>query len=204
MNKSTKIAILAFALVAPFSASAQFNLGDIGDLINSGVETVKNLTATSNFEAKDLVGTWKYSSPAVSFNGDNVLSNLGGAAASTTIENKLAPYYKKVGFQNSVLTVNNDLTFTWKIAGVTLKGTIEKSKSTDLVFKFDAFNKTSIGSVGCMATKSGSTVSLTFDASKILSIAQKISSVSSNSSFQTINSILSNYKDLYVGVKLKK
>ena len=183
------------------SCKAQLNLGN---LLNTGVETLKNATATSNFEATDLIGTWNYASPAVSFKGEDALANIGGAAASSAIESKLAPYYEKLGVQNSQLTVNQDLTFSWKIGTVTLTGTIEKSKDTDLIFHFSALGKVNIGSIGCMATKSGSTVSLTFDASKLLAIAQKVSAISSNSSLQTISSLLSNYKDMYVGVKLNK
>lgn len=184
-----------------YSAKAQINLGN---LLNAGVETIKNATATSNFEASDLVGTWNYVSPAVSFKGDDALANIGGAAAATALENKLEPYYQKLGIQNSQLTVNEDLTFTWKVGAVTLNGNIEKSADSDLVFHFSALGKVSLGSVSCMATKSGSTINLTFDASKLLDIAQKISSLSSNSSLQSISNLLSNYQDLYLGAKLNK
>lgn len=200
--KISKITLVSLALAfTPFLAEAQI---DLGKLISKGVETVQNITASSNFEAKDLVGTWNYSSPAVSFKGDNALANVGGAAASTTIEDKLAPYYQKAGFQNSQLVVKDDLSFTWKIGSFTLTGTIEKPNDGNLVFNFSALGKVSIGKVECYATKSGSTVSLTFDASKILSIAQKISSISSNSTFKSVNSLLSNYKDMYLGAKLKR
>ena len=200
IKKSTIFTALA-AIIFSLQANAQL---DLGKLISAGVETIQNATASTKFEASDLVGTWKYASPAVSFKGDNALANVGGAAAATTVENKLAPYFQKAGFENSQLTVKEDLTFTWKIGGITLSGTIEKSKDTDLVFNFSAFNKVKVGKIDCMATKSGSTVNLTFDASKIMSIAQKITSISSNSTFATVNSLLSNYKDMYIGVKLKK
>lgn len=201
ISKTFKIiALTAIALVS-FNAKAEINLGN---LLNTGINAIQNATATSNFEAEDLVGTWTYASPAVSFKGDNALSNIGGAAGSAIIEEKLAPYYQKLGFQNSQLTVNQDLTFTWKIGAISLSGTIEKTADSNLKFNFSALGKISIGSVDCIATKSISTVSLTFDASKILSIAQKVSSLSSNSSFQTINSLLQNYKDMYIGAKLSR
>lgn len=199
--KILKIVAFLTIMAYPVAANAQI---DLGKLISTGVSTIQNATASSKFEASDLVGTWKYVSPAISFKGDNALANIGGAAAATTIENKLAPYYQKAGFQSSQLTVKSDLTFTWKIGAATLSGTIEKSNNTDLVFNFSAFGKLSIGKINCHATKSGSTVNLTFDSSKVLSIAQKVSSISSSSYFKSANSLLSNYKDMYLGVKLKK
>lgn len=202
--KISKIAFTAFVIASlgcSLNASAQL---DLGKLLESGVKTIQNATANNNFEAKDLIGTWKYTSPAVSFKGDNALANIGGAAAATTVEDKLAPYYQKAGLNNSVLTVNNDLTFSWKLGTVSLTGTIEKESGENLIFNFSAFGKIKIGKLDCIATKSGSTVNLTFDVSKILSIAQKIASLSSNSTFQTLNSLLANYKDMYIGAKMKK
>lgn len=199
--KIIKIAAIAALLSVPTVANAEINLGK---LISTGIETVQNLTATSNFEASDLVGTWTYSSPAISFKGDNALANIGGAAAASTIESKLAPYYDKVGMQNSQLTVNDDLTFTWKIGMISLTGTIEKTKDSNLIFNFSAFGKVPIGKLDCMATKSGNVVSLTFDASALISIAQKVSSISNNSTLQSVNALVSNYKDMYIGAKMKK
>ena len=201
LTQYAKLIVCMIAFPAASCASAQF---DLGKLIDAGVQTIQNATATTNFTADDLVGTWDYVSPAISFKGDNALSNIGGAAASTAVENKLSTYYNKAGLQNSKLTVNSDHTFTWKLGVANLSGTIEKSGTSDLVFNFSAFGKINIGKINCMATKSGSNVNLTFDASKLLNLAQKISSVSSNSSFQAVNSLLSNYEDMYIGFKMKK
>ena len=195
---------ILFVLTFTCGINQTFAQVNLKDLLNSGLKTIQNATATTKFEATDLIGTWTYTSPAVSFKGDNALANIGGAAASTTIENKLAPYYQKAGLQNSQLIVKDDLTFTWKLGTMTLTGKIEKSSDSDLIFNFSAFGKISIGKVNCIATKSGNIVNLTFDASKIMSIAQKISSISSNSTFKSVNSILSNYKDMYLGAKMKK
>lgn len=199
--KLTKISLLFLAITSAQLINAQINWGN---LLSNGLQTIQNLTSTTSFEATDLVGTWQYTSPAVSFKGDNALSNIGGAAAATTIENKLAPYYKKAGLQNSILVVNNDLSFNWNLGTIKLSGTIEKSSDSNLVFNFSALGKVSIGKINCIASKSGNTVSLTFDMTKLLAVAQKISSVSSSSTFKTVNTLLSSYKDMYVGVKMNK
>ncbi|MCH5220627.1 MAG: DUF4923 family protein [Muribaculaceae bacterium] len=191
---------LCAIVITSFCASAQL---DLGNLLNSGLQTIQNATASTKFDVKDLVGTWIYTSPAVSMKGDNALANIGGAAAATTIENKLSPYYQKLGLQNTKLTVNNDLTFTMNAGAAKLSGTIEKS-GDNLVFNFSAFGKITIGKVDCLATKSGSTLNLTFDSSKLLSIIKKVSSLASNTSISSISSLLSNYDGLYLGAKMKK
>ena len=201
INKLLKIVALGLFLSGSASSYAQFNLGSLFGKVK---DTVTNLTSTSKFEANDLVGNWKYQSPAVSMKGDNTLANIGGAVGATAIEDKLAPYYERFGLQKTTLEVNNDLSFTFTVGAIKLTGTIEKSKDTDLVFNFKAFNKIKIGKVNCIATKSGNTVSLTFDAQKILSLVQTISSLSSNSTIQSVNSILSNYKDMYLGLKMTR
>lgn len=200
LQKSLKTLSLAAALTLPISASAQL---DLGSLLNSGLQTIQNATASTKFDAKDLIGTWEYISPAVSMKGDNALSNIGGAAAATTLENKIAPYYQKLGLQNTKLVVNDDLTFNLNAGAAKLTGTIEKD-GDNLVFNFSAFGKIKIGKIDCVATKSGSTLNLTFDASKLLSLAKTISSLASNTSISTISSLLSNYDGLYLGAKMKR
>lgn len=200
-NIAIYICLILFSVLPVTKVNAQINLGN---LLSSGIQTIQNLTATTNFAPEDLVGTWVYSAPAVSFKGDDALSNIGGAAASTTIENKLAPYYQKAGLQNSKLTVNNDLTFNLNLGMMKLSGTIEKSEEGDLIFNFSAFGKVSIGKVDCRATKSGNTLNLTFDASKLIAVAQKISSISSSSTFKSVKTLLSNYKNMYIGTKMVK
>lgn len=200
-RKISAVAIMAFMGA---SASAQLNLGNLGDMINTAGKAIQNVTATTKFTAQDLVGTWKYSSPGVNFDGDNALSNIGGAAASGVIENKLAPYYKTAGIDKLTLTVNKDLTFKMGMGSKQLSGTIAKEKGGNLVFKFAAFNKINIGTIECIATKSGNMLNLTFNASKMLKLAQTVSSISSNSTFQTVNSLLKNYDGLFIGAKMKR
>ena len=175
----------------------------LSSLLSGLGSTISNLTSTSNFDTSSLVGTWDYTSPAVSFKGDNALSNVTGAAGSTVIENKLSSYYSKFGLTSLVLTVSDDLSFQMKLKKGTLKGTIEKD-GDELVFNFKAFGSYKIGKIACMATKSGSTLNLTFDASKIISIANTVASISNMSTFKTAASLLSSYDNIYVGFKLKK
>ena len=67
----------------------------LGDLL-SGVANKFGL-GSSSLTIEKLVGTWKYSGPAVSFKSDNLLLKAGGAAAATQVESKLEPYYRTAG-----------------------------------------------------------------------------------------------------------
>ena len=166
---------------------------------------VNNVTANSKFTVDDLVGSWSYTSPAVSFQSENALKNIGGAGAATAVESKLEPYYTKLGFNKTTLTVAEDHTFTLKMGVLTLKGTVEKeSKDSELVFNFNAFGKISLGKVNAHATKSGSTLNLTFDATRMVQILTKVSSVLNSTAVNTLASLLNSYDGIYMGFKLKK
>ena len=173
-------------------------LGAIGGLII-------NVTANNKFSVDDIVGTWNYTSPAVSFESDNALMKIGGAGAATAVEEKLSPYYNQLGFNKTVLTVEADHSFTMKLGLLSLKGTIEKDETDNgLVFNFSAFGKISLGQVKAHATKSGSTLNLTFDATRLIEILTKISSTLNISTLKTVTSLLDNYDGIYMGFKLKK
>ena len=209
-KKLCALAIGAFVGLAAAAAPTPdikdlFKNADIGQFIGNIGQTVANATATTNFTVDDLVGTWKYKSPGISFRGDNTLANIGGAAAATAIENKLAPYYKRTKLTNVTLTVDKDHNFAIKTSYGTFKGTVEKSSQDDmLVFKFNILGTVSIGHVNAMATKSGNQLNITFDASRLIAILKKLPKVASNSSFSTVASILDNYDNIFIGFRMTK
>ena len=216
MKFSKTFIALAFAAVCSLSASATGDLKDILNSVTSGSSSdkdsnplgaignaISNLTASSKFEIEDLRGTWVYSSPAVTFKSDNALQKVGGAAAATTIENKLAPYYQKAGITALKLTVDEKNNFTMQLKKGSLKGTVSKDENGNLQFNFNAFGKIKLGKISAYATKSGKTLNLTFDVSKLISIVKTVSSVSGISSLNTISSLLSSYDGIYAGFKLK-
>lgn len=185
------------------SVKSKATEGSSSDALGKLGSMISGLTASSNFELTDLQGTWLYESPAVTFQSDNALQKVGGAAAATAIEEKLAPYYEKAGITALNLTVNEDLTFSMALKRGTLKGTITKNDEGNLEFSFNAFGKIKLGKVSAYATKSGNTLNLTFDVSKLISIIKTVSSVANISSLNTVSSLLSSYEGIYAGFKLK-
>lgn len=172
-------------------------LGALGGLVN-------NAMANSNFTVDDLVGTWQYTSPAVTFQSDDALKKIGGAGAATAVESKLEPYYKRLGFDKTSLVVAEDHTFTLKMGVLTLKGTVEKDDTDkSLVFNFNAFGKVPLGKVKANATKAASTLNLTFDATKLIALLTKVSSALNISTLNTVANLLNGYDGIYIGFKLK-
>lgn len=218
-----KIMLVVLALAGLFSGASAQSLGDIfsrlggqggegtestegqqggglGDALGSMLGT---LTSSNKFAVEDLKGTWTYTSPAVGFGSDNALKKIGGAAASTALEQKLEPYYEKAGLTSVTMTVDDELNFTLGIKKLTLKGTISKDEDNMLVFNFNAFGKVKLGSMKAMATKSGQTLSIVFDATKLMQVLNTVSSVAKLQSLSAINSLLQQYDGLYLGFKMK-
>ncbi len=178
--------------------------GDGGSNIGSQIgNAISSLVANDNFNIDDLKGTWKYSSPAVTFESDNALQKVGGAAAATALETKIEPYYSKVGLTNLVITVDEEHNFTMKAKMATMTGTITQDEKGELTFNFKALKKISLGKMTAKASKAGETLILTFDATKLIALMEKVASISGSASIKTLSKMLSSYDGLYLGFRLK-
>lgn len=153
--------------------------------------------------AESVVGTWEFASPACKFESDNLLAKAGGEAVATQIEQKLEPLYNKIGLDSCVLTFKGDSTYVLRLKnGVSSNGT----------YSFDAENKTltlktRLGvSVKAQAEVIGNTMNLQFNADKLMSALQALTNLVSkiNSNASTINSLITNYDGLMLGLELKR
>lgn len=174
----------------------------------SGLEgLVKGLLSNSKITEKDLVGSWKYSGPAVAFQGGNFLEKAGGAAAAGIIADKIAPYYQKVGIDKMTCVFNQDKTFEFKIGKITMKGTVEAvdAKNPDGSFWFNfTVGRIPIGKMKGHVEKQINTMTLTFDASKLITLVTTIAKVSGQSSLQAMSNLLNQYDGLNCGFELAK
>lgn len=177
------------------TSSSSNPLGALGSLIGG-------IISTDNLEVKDLVGTWNYVSPAVSFKSDNFLQKAGGSAAAVALEEKIEPYYNKIGFDAMYLTVAADSTFTMKFKRSTLSGTISR-EGDNFVLNVKVANKFSIGKMTAYITKTGSSIDMTFDVTKLVMIMEKIASFSGNTTISTISKLLNSYEGICAGFTLK-
>lgn len=203
IKKTLILAIVALvaSLAAPESR-ADNPLKALGGLVSS-------LTSSSKFSLADLEGTWQYQSPAVSFDSDKALNKIGGAAASAAIEDKMKPYYERIGLnslQLNVATADSVSNFQMKVRGITLKGTVTKDGDEGaLTFHFNALGKFKVGKISARAQKSMDNVlTLTFDIKGFLEIVKKVAAVSGSQQVQSLTKLLDSYDGVYAGAKLKK
>ncbi len=180
--------------------SDQSGSNGIGALLGG----LSNLLGKTDVTITDLEGTWNYSKPAVAFKSDNLLKKAGGAAAASMIEEKLTPYYQKAGLTAMSLTINADSTFTMTLKRTKLNGTLSKDEDGNFVFQFKALGKINIGHATSVITKTGNSISVTFDASKLITLVSKIAAISGNSTVKSVSSLLESYDGLNAGFELTK
>lgn len=171
----------------------------VSDLLGSVLSSDK-LTVSS------LVGNYSYNKPAVAFKSENLLKKAGGAAISSTVESKLAPYYKTAGIDKMSLVINEDSTFTMKVRGINFSGDIRPctdNSQANFVLKFKAIKKISIGSLNTYVVKNANkNLELTFDVTKLVTLLQKVGGITGSSSLKTVTSLLKSYDGICAGFNL--
>lgn len=157
---------------------------------------------TGGMTVQSVVGTWVYTQPAVQFESDNLLAQAGGAVAATTVSNKLAPYYKKIGITPGkfIITFSNDGTCQVTSNGRQYPGTYTfDAKQHKLNISSTIFNFPT-----AYATVSASDLALTFDSTKLLTIAQGVASKSTDATLSSLGSIASSFNGMKTGFTFRK
>lgn len=182
-------------------ASAQ----GIKDILGGVVNSVVGDKATT---AQSIVGSWNYIKPDCKFKGDNLLAQAGGAVAEKAVEDKLQSVCEKVGVSAGKFSCEfkADGTYTFVIVGKATGGTYtfdSEKKSVALKNRLGVtFNAEVITAVG------GNSLSLLFDADKMLALLKTMSSVaakaSSNSTLGTLTSLSEQYSGLQLGFEFEK
>ncbi|MGL4853010.1 MAG: lipocalin-like domain-containing protein [Phocaeicola sp.] len=176
-------------------ASAQ----GLKDILGGVVNTVVGNKVTTE---QTILGTWNYVSPECKFKGDNLLAQAGSAVAEKAIEEKLQGVCEKVGVSadNFSCEFREDGSYAFTIGGRATEGT----------YTFDSQNKSVVLKMRLGVTfnaevvtaTTGKSLSLLFDADKMLSLLKTISSVAAKSSSKSTLSTLSSLSEQYSGLKL--
>lgn len=179
------------------TSTAGATTGLLGNLLSTLLGSSATLTQA------DLVGTWQYTGPDCVFESENLLMQAGGAVAATQIESKMADALAKVGIKPGAcsFTFKNDQTYSAVIGGRTISGTYALDTSTK---KLTMTYLAGVATMNPQVVKSGSTLSLLYEADKLLALANGLSTLSGSSSMQTLSSLLSQYDGLLVGIQLQK
>lgn len=189
--------LLAVAFFCMSSTSIQAQ--SIKDILSGVISNVVGDKATTESSFK---GTWKYNAPACEFESDNLLAKAGGTAAAENIEKRVAPLLKSVGVNGIVYTFDGKGNYTSKI----------KKRVTEGTYKFDSKAKTITftPTIGMAYTAhvavQGSTMTLTFEADKLMTTLKTISNATSKLSTTAalINTLMNSYSGMRVGFELKK
>lgn len=177
-------------------------LGSVANQLVGGNSILGNIISTFapgiTTNQSTIVGTWKYAKPCVQFESENLLAKAGGTLAASKVEEKLAAVYQlagiKAGACNFVFGNNNTVQYT--IGGRTSTGT----------YTFNAQNKTITITtqhgvqVTAYVSIVGNMMGLTFDASKLLSLAGAASSLMNKG----MTALIGNYNGMKVGFAFTK
>lgn len=207
-----RISYFCLMALLGISAASAFDLKDILKGASSGegsqaadiVSGIVNTLTATKIEYKDLTGSWGYNAPAVSFTSDNLMQKAGGVAASGAIVNKLKPYYAKAGITGMTIEFGADSTFVAKTARLTVRGTVQPLDDSTFKFNIKALGKIPAGSINAYAERQGTNVCITFDAKKLIKLAETIASLSGNATLKTASDLLNSYEGINIGVSLKK
>ena len=189
-NASLLGSILSGATGTSATSTGTSLLGNIISTFASGITTNQS----------SLVGTWTYNKPCVQFESSNLLAQAGGSVMASSVESKLETYYQKVGIKQGAckFVFASDGTLTYTIGSTARTGS----------YTFDSTNKTVTiktqagQSIKAYVSISGSSMGLTFDASKLLTLISSASSVSS--SLSSISSIASSFTGMKLGFEFSK
>jgi hypothetical protein len=203
-------------LLACFFAGMQvLHAQSLGSLVNTAKNAASkavgsakdNIQAafigTQSVTAKQLVGTWTYQQPALVFESNNLVSQVGATALSENTEKYAASYLSKYGIKSGSLTItfNANGGYSAVLKGRTISGTYKLNGAT-----LTLVAPQEVVTVPVNAKLQSNQLQLAVHADKLLPLLQTLIGSASKSSEQaaTVTSILKQYKGALLGFKLKK
>lgn len=173
------------------------------DILSGLVSFIGDATGLNKLTEKDLVGTWCYVDPAISFQSENLLNKAGGVAAATVIVDKVRPYYQTVGLNNLTVTFNDDKTFEMGVGRMNLNGTYAMTADNTFTLDIKLMGR-SVKQMTAYIVRQGKNISMTFDASGLITLTNTIASLTGNSTLKGLSSLLSSYDGMTVGFEMRK
>lgn len=204
MNRKT-IAILIAALFACHTADAQ-SLSDFLRFLGLGSSSSSEQTVETErrpaLMAEGLLGTWRYSEPAVQYDGNDMLGSIGVKA----MEAMLPSMYAKAGLSagDGTVTFTAPDVASGRLGGHQVTGRYDFTPA-DGTMTVSATVGSASGELHGTATLENGVLTLLFDASEAAAIVERVSSkAASNDSFKMMKSLLDSYPGVKLGCKLKR
>lgn len=181
------------------SATTQSGTSQSGGLI-SALTTIFDSNKTASVDELSG-GTWKYTEPAIVFESNSALQNIGGKAVSSAIEKKLQQQLEKYGIKKGTMTMafTKDGKFTQTIGTKKLTGTYTVD-GKNVVLKYGGTTKQLIGTTQV----DGNSLLIVTDATKLLSYVKLLGNLSGSTSLKAATSLLGSMKGMEVGFRLQK
>jgi hypothetical protein len=208
-----KLMAVSVAMMCSGSMSAQSDLGNVlgnvlgaatGNSSSSGDNLISSLTSifSSNKQAdkNKIIGTWVYSEPAIVLKSDNILTNTAAKIASNKMESKLQSYLTKYGIKPGTfsMTFKEDGTYTRTLNGKTSKGKWQIKDSKLLL------TIAGIKTISVTTQIDGQDLQFVTDATKLLNLFKSFGAKSTNSSLQTITSLMKSVNGMQAGITHRK
>ncbi|MBQ2036599.1 MAG: DUF4923 family protein, partial [Alistipes sp.] len=169
-----------------------------------------------------IIGTWNYSQPGVKLSSsENALSDITGSALTTTVQQKIAPYYEKVGIKPGIckFVINEDGTFSSTFGQRTFSGTYTFDPKTNaLSLKYGGTKQATtaegeeaaaatpslfnLGAIPAYAYLNGEKLQIVFPMDKLLNVVTSLGS--SVESLSLITELLKNYDSIKIGFEFSK
>lgn len=196
------------ALVATISTASAQSWGDLlKQVAGSAITEIADQVTNGALSDAALNGTWSYKQPAVKFEGDNLLSTLGGSAIESSVTTRLEKAYTFIGIKEgaATFTFNEDNTFTASLGlAKNLSGTYEFNTETHQITL--QFSNTGLlknfGTMSGYAYISGKELKLVFPVTKLVNMIRTLGSKISY--LNTITTLLENYENVYLGFGFAK
>lgn len=190
-NNASSGATLGGVTSALLGGAANGTTGNIGGLASTGLSLLTNLLGVNTVSEKNITGTWTYQEPHVSFESNNVLSQLGGELVGNKISSTLGTYLTKVGLKKGTtkFTFDGKGGMTMTIGGKTTQGT----------YKLNGNQLTMSGALGytnltCTVSMAGNQLYMLFDTKTLFNVITKL-----GSNISSLSGLIGNYNGMKMG-----
>ena len=149
-----------------------------------------------------IEGTWKYSGTAIELKTDNALKKAAAEVAAIAAEEKINEQLSNIGFNTQTIK------FNFKADGIMSISALERSLPGKYTLSEDKkhikIELTKMLDFEADVKSAGNTLSLLFEADKLMQLIEFIASKSNHASIQAVNKIASSYDGIKIGFQLEK
>lgn len=201
--------LIVFGIVAMMAGTGSVYADSLKDLFgNKGLgDLVNAVTGNGDIQLNSLEGTWKATGPAVVLRSGDALEQAGGSAVASLAENKLMPYYEKLGLEGSTVTFDASGNYTMTVKGKTIKGRLIKNDDGTFTLSLTQNEKLKFGKLNSFTTyvqKMSNTLALTVDVKKLLEVLKLVANTADLETINTAIKLLESYDNVCLGLRFSK